>query len=92
MPEIIPQNYAELLTEIKSRIRTAQYAALKAVNKELISLYWDIGKTIVERQVDETWGKSVVEQLSNDLRKEFPEQQGFSSQNLWFMRQFYLRI
>jgi predicted nuclease of restriction endonuclease-like (RecB) superfamily len=90
MPEIIPQTYVELLTEIKSRIRTAQYVALKAVNKELISLYWDIGKTIVERQADETWGKSVVEQLSEDLRQEFPEQQGFSSQNLWYMRQFYL--
>lgn len=90
MPEIIPQTYSELLTEIKSRIRTAQYAALKAVNKELISLYWDIGKTIVERQEGETWGKSVVEQLSKDLREEFPEHQGFSSQNLWYMRQFYL--
>jgi hypothetical protein len=47
---------------------------LKAVNKELIALYWDIGKTIVERQQGETWGKSVVEQLSKDLRAEFPEQ------------------
>jgi predicted nuclease of restriction endonuclease-like (RecB) superfamily len=77
MSEIIPQTYTELLTEIKSRIRTAQYTALKAVNKELISLYWDIGK-------------SVVEQLSKDLREEFSEHQGFSPQNLWFMRQFYL--
>ncbi len=90
MPEIIPNTYAELLTEIKSRIRTAQYAALKAVNQELISLYWDIGKTIVGRQEGETWGKSVVERLSKDLRVEFPEHQGFSPQNLWFIRQFYL--
>ncbi|MCY7347186.1 MAG: PDDEXK nuclease domain-containing protein [Pyrinomonadaceae bacterium] len=75
---------------MKSRIRTAQYAALKAVNRELITLYWDIGKTIVERQEGETWGKSVVEMLSKDLRVEFPEHQGFSSQNLWYMRQFYL--
>lgn len=90
MPKIIPQTYAELLTDIKSRIRTAQYAALKAVNQELISLYWDIGKTIVERQEGETWGKSVVEQLSKDLRVELPEHKGFSAQNLWFMRQFYL--
>ena len=90
MAEIIPQTYIELLTEIKDRIRTAQYAALKAVNKELIGLYWDIGKMIVERQEGETWGKSVVEKLSKDLRKEFPEHSGFSSQNLWYMRQFYL--
>ncbi|CAN5627991.1 hypothetical protein BH20ACI4_BH20ACI4_31470 [soil metagenome] len=90
MKEIIPQTYAGLLTEIKSRIRTAQYAALKAVNKELISLYWDIGKMIVERQGDESWGKSVVKKLSEDLREEFPEQKGFSSTSLWYMRNFYL--
>lgn len=90
MSEIIPQTYGELLTEIKARIRTAQYAALKAVNRELISLYWDIGKMIVERQGDETWGKSVVEKLSKDLREEFPEQKGFSSTSLWYMRNFYL--
>lgn len=52
MAEIISQTYVELLTKIKDRIRTAQYDALKAVNKELIALYWDIGKTIVERQGD----------------------------------------
>ncbi len=92
MSEIIPQTYAELLTEIKSRIRTAQYAALKAVNKELIALYWDIGKMIVERQEDESWGKSVVKKLSKDLREAFPEQRGFSAQNLWYMRQFILNI
>jgi predicted nuclease of restriction endonuclease-like (RecB) superfamily len=90
MDEIIPQTYNDLLKDIKERIRTAQYAALKAVNKELISLYWDIGKTIVERQTGETWGKSVVDRLSKDLRLEFPEHQGFSVQNLWYMRQFYL--
>ncbi len=89
MTENITQDYKILLTEIKTRIRSAQYEALKAVNKELISLYWDIGKMIVEKQKGETWGKSVVEKLSEDLRKEFPEMKGFSSQNLWFMRQFY---
>ena len=57
MNEIIPNDYKILLGEIKERIRTAQYIALKAVNKELISLYWDIGKTIVERQQGETWGQ-----------------------------------
>ena len=90
MSEIIPQTYSELLKDIKDRIRTAQYAALKAVNKELISLYWDIGKTIVERQQGETWGKSVVEQLAKDLRREFPEMTGFSARNIWRMRDFYL--
>jgi predicted nuclease of restriction endonuclease-like (RecB) superfamily len=79
-----------LLAEIKQRIRSAQYAALKAVNKELIALYWDIGKLIVERQQGETWSKSIVEQLAHDLQTEFPGIRGFSSRNIWRMRDFYL--
>jgi predicted nuclease of restriction endonuclease-like (RecB) superfamily len=90
MSEIIPQTYGELLKDVKERIRTAQYTALKAVNRELISLYWDIGKAIIERQEGETWGKSVVEQLAKDLRREFPEMTGFSARNIWYMRDFYL--
>ena len=66
------QDYLGLLTEIKKRIHSAQYEALKAVNRELIGLYWDIGRMIVERQNSEGWGKSVVEKLSADLRREFP--------------------
>lgn len=81
--------YGPLLTELKTRIHTAQYAALRAVNKELIALYWDIGKLIEERQTTEGWGKAVVEQLSADLRAEFGEKSGFSVQNLWYMRKFY---
>jgi predicted nuclease of restriction endonuclease-like (RecB) superfamily len=84
-----PQDYLGLLTEIKERIRSAQYEALKAVNRELVGLYWDIGRMIVERQNSEGWGKSVVERLSADLRREFPGAGGFSIQNLWYMRQFY---
>jgi hypothetical protein len=64
--------YASLLTEVKERIRSAQYNALKTVNKELVSLYWDIGKSIVGKQEIEGWGKSVVQQLSADLQAEFP--------------------
>lgn len=86
----IPKNYISLLTEIKERIRSAQYAALKAVNKELVGLYWDIGRMIIERQTGETWGKSIVQRLSTDLQAEFPGISGFSAQNLWYMRQFYL--
>lgn len=82
--------YASLLQDVKQRIRLAQYEALKVVNKKLISLYWDIGKMIVSRQKREIWGKSVVEKLAKDLQIEFPGMQGFSSQNLWRMRQFYL--
>jgi predicted nuclease of restriction endonuclease-like (RecB) superfamily len=85
----IKPGYSNLLQDIKSRIRAAQYEALKAVNKELIALYWDIGRMIAGRQKGETWGKSVVQQLAADLQKEFPGRQGFSAQNLWRMRQFY---
>ena len=81
--------YGTLLTELKTRIHTAQYAALRAVNKELIALYWDIGKLIEERQKTEGWGKAVVERLSADLRAEFGEKSGFSGRNLWYMRTFY---
>lgn len=90
MSEIIPDDYAKLLKDIKELVRKAQLESLKFVNKQLISMYWEIGKMIVERQEGETWGKSVVEKLSKDLREDFPEHRGFSAQNFWYMRQFYL--
>ena len=89
MSDLIPNDYIKLLAQIKERIRTAQYAALRAVNKELIALYWDIGQMIVTRQQGETWGKSVVQQLAADLRSEFPGIGGLSASNLWRMKLFY---
>jgi predicted nuclease of restriction endonuclease-like (RecB) superfamily len=87
---LVPADYAALLTEVKERVRAAQYKALRAVNKELIGLYWDIGRIICDRQAGgASWGKSVVERLAADLRAEFPGVQGFSAQNLWYMRQFH---
>jgi predicted nuclease of restriction endonuclease-like (RecB) superfamily len=91
-PSAALPEYSQLLLEVKERVRSAQYAALKAVNTELVGLYWDIGKMIVERQKDGVWGKSVVERLSADLRQEFPGISGFSAQNLWYMRQLYLEF
>ena len=90
MSEIVPQEYHELLGTIKERIRGAQYEALRAVNKELLALYWDIGRLIVERQEDRGWGRSVVEQLARDLQAEFPGTGGFSARNIWYMRTLYL--
>ena len=81
--------YGELLGEVKTRIRTAQYEALRAVNKELIDLYWNIGKLIVERQQGDTWGQSVVRRLAADIQVEFPGLRGFSTRNVWYMRDFY---
>jgi predicted nuclease of restriction endonuclease-like (RecB) superfamily len=83
-------DYRQLLGEIRQRIRSAQYQALKAVNQQLIGLYWDIGRLIVERQQAAGWGKAVVEQLAGDIRTEFPGITGFSSRNVWNMRNFYL--
>ncbi|OQA02723.1 MAG: hypothetical protein BWY69_00897 [Planctomycetes bacterium ADurb.Bin401] len=85
----VDKGYRSLLKNIKERIRLSQYEALKTVNKEMIGLYWDIGKMIVNKQNTEKWGKSVVEMLAKDLQNDFPGIGGFSPQNLWYMRQFY---
>ncbi len=82
--------YVDFVVSVKQRILQSQYEALKSVNKELIALYWDIGKSIVEKQDEFGWGKSVVKNLAGDLQQEFTGIKGFSVQNLWNMRQFYL--
>ncbi|MEI7729318.1 MAG: PDDEXK nuclease domain-containing protein [Verrucomicrobiota bacterium] len=86
----LPEDYAVLFAEIKERVRSAQYEALRAVNLELVAMYWDIGRLIIERQRETSWGKSVVEKLATDLQQEFPGVKGFSVQNLWSARQFYV--
>lgn len=86
----IPTDYPAMLADIKARIRTAQIKAALSVNRELIQLYWDIGRAIVLKQDTEGWGKSIVQRLSLDIQREFPGIAGFSPQNIWFMRAFYL--
>jgi len=83
--------YLDFIAEIKNRIRQAQYSAFKAVNREMIGLYWDIGRMIIERQAKYAWGKAVVENMARDLQTEFPGMQGYSKDNLWRMRKFYLQ-
>lgn len=83
---ILPDNYDDFLRELKHRIRTAQVRAALAVNQELIVLYWQIGRSILEQQQQKGWGAKVIEQLSQDLRREFPDMKGFSSRNLKYMR------
>ena len=87
-PFVSPE-YLDFRNEITSRIRSAQYEALKAVNKEMIALYWEIGKRITEQQAALGWGKSVVENLSRDIQKEFPGIKGFGVSNMWDMARFY---
>lgn len=78
----------KFILEIKDRVRQAQYQAMKAVNTCLIELYWDIGKSISEKQ-KENWGKAIVNKLSKELQADFPGISGFSTGNLWLMAQFY---
>ena len=82
--------YPALLDQIKSRIRAAQIKAALSVNRELIELYWSIGRDIVERQRIAGWGKSVVERLASDLQSEFPGISVVSARNIWHARAFYL--
>jgi predicted nuclease of restriction endonuclease-like (RecB) superfamily len=82
-------DYATWLASLKARIQSARISAARAANRELILLYWDLGRGIVEKQQTLGWGKSVVERLSADLQVEFPGVRGFSANNLWLMRQFY---
>lgn len=83
-----PNGYTDWLAELKGRIHTAQLRAALAVNRELVSLYWQIGHDILERQSREGWGAKVIERLAHDLRTAFPDMKGFSPRNLKYMRSF----
>jgi predicted nuclease of restriction endonuclease-like (RecB) superfamily len=82
----LDKSHIEFIAEIKSQIKTARYNALQKVNAEQVNLYWNIGKTILERQKQFGWGKSIVEILSSELQKEFVGVDGFSARNLWRMK------
>lgn len=88
MEMIKDDRYKSFLCDITKRIRSTQYEAMRAVNTEMMNLYWQIGKELSEKQ-SLGWGKSVVETLSKDIQKEFPGIKGFGSRNLWYMVQFY---
>ncbi len=83
------KDYIKWIDNIKSKIRTAQIKAALSANSELIRLYWDIGKDIFEKQEIQGWGNSIVENLSKDLKSEFPNSKGFSRRNLFYMKKFY---
>lgn len=90
MTKINTSEYHEWLKTIKSKIRSAQIKAAIAVNQELIQFYWELGKMIVEKQEESKWGGKLIEQLSKDLKKDFPEMAGFSRTNLYAIRKFYI--
>ena len=83
-----PEGYADWLADLKGRIHTAQQRATLAVNRELVLLYWQIGRDILARQAAQGWGAKVIERLAHDLRAAFPEMKGFSRANLMYMRAF----
>ena len=72
----LSKDYKQFLAEIKEKVYQSQYQAMRQVNKALINLYWEIGKSIIARQKRHRWGKSVVEKLAEDLQKEFPGMDG----------------
>ncbi len=84
----IPTDYADWLADIKTRVATARQRAALAANAELIQLYWQIGRDILERQQSAQWGDKVLDRLSSDLREAFPDMKGFSSRNLKYMKYF----
>lgn len=84
----LPAGYAEWIADVKLRIRAAQQRAALAVNKEMLQLYWQIGRDILDRQVEAGWGAGVLDRIEADLRSEFPEMRGFSRTNLKYMRSF----
>ncbi len=85
----ISADYRQFVEELKARVATARLSVARRVNHEMIFLYWDIGRGIVEKQRALGWGESVVELVAADLRRAFPSMRGFSPRNVWYMRRLY---
>jgi predicted nuclease of restriction endonuclease-like (RecB) superfamily len=90
MTSLVPDQseYKSSLEAVKERVHTAQVRAAVSVNQELVLLYWGIGKDILTSQSEQGWGAKIIDQLSKDLSREFPDMKGFSPRNLKYMRAF----
>jgi predicted nuclease of restriction endonuclease-like (RecB) superfamily len=88
MKQILDVNYTIWLSEVKTRLRSVQGKAALAVNSLVIEFYWDLGKSIAEKE--NVWGSKLVEQVAKDLQAEFPEMKGLSTSNLKYCKRFYL--
>jgi predicted nuclease of restriction endonuclease-like (RecB) superfamily len=84
----LPDNYQQILKQLKEKIRLARTRAVYSVNTQLLEIYWEVGKTIIEQQATEGWGTKVIDRLSSDLRVEFSDMKGLSVRNLKYMRAF----
>lgn len=85
----IDTDYADWIAEVKHRYRSAQVKAAVRVNAEKLLFNWQLGRDLVQKKAEERWGAGVVEQISLDLKKEFPKDDGFSTRNLWYMKRWY---
>lgn len=90
MPDLLSPDYAPFLADLQTRIAAAQVKASLSVNREMIALYFDVGRLLVEKQENAGWGDAVVAQIARDLKRELPDIKGFSRSKLFEMRQFYL--
>jgi predicted nuclease of restriction endonuclease-like (RecB) superfamily len=88
MADMVSKNYMTVLQTLKERIRQARLRAVVAVNKELLTVFWEIGNTIRKQEKSEGWGTKTVERLASDLKIEFPDMKGLSPRNLRYMREF----
>jgi hypothetical protein len=86
----IDKEYAKWIAELKQRYRSAQTKAAIKVNAEKMLFNWQLGRDLVQKKAEERWGVGVVEQISLDLKREFPNADGFSARNLWYMKKWYL--
>jgi len=87
---MLDKNYILFLSEIKNKIKQAQIKAAIKVNEELLRLYWDMAKMIVQKQKESKWGDGIIKQISSDLKQEFPNLKGFSERNLKYIKQWYI--
>ena len=85
----IDADYTNWITEVKHRYRSSQVKAAVKVNAEKLLFNWQLGRDLVQKKAEERWGAGVVEQVSLDLKREFPNAEGFSVRNLWYMKQWY---
>ena len=84
----LPIKYEDIIDKLKDKIRQARINAVYTVNTQLLAIYWEIGKTVVDQQNSEGWGTKVIDRLSHDLKSEFPDMKGLSSRNIKYMRAF----
>ena len=86
----LDSDYVQWVHNIKERFRNTQIKTAIKVNSEQLLFNWQLGRDLVMRKAEEKWGNGIVEQLSLDLRNEFPDIKGFSTTNLWYMKKWYM--